>query len=100
MLESNIEAINNDIRLLIKDAQALFYAAKELTGDKADELRNRGMRLLDTALLKIQESKAEMLVSGKAMTASADRFVKDNPWRAVASATGLALVLGLVIGRK
>lgn len=100
MLESNLKTVGNDVNTLVKDAQALLRAAAALTGDKAEEVRNRGMRLLDTALDKARDAQADTLIAGKDMAASADDYVKDNPWRAVATAAGAGLLLGLILGRK
>lgn len=100
MLESNLKAINKDVNILVKDAQALFQEAAALTGDKAEEVRNRGMRMLDAALEKARVAQADALLAGKEMAASADVFVKENPWRTVATAAGAGILLGLIMGRK
>ena len=100
MLESNVRVINSDVKTLVKDAQALFQAAAALTGEKAEEARNRGMRLLDSALLKAQDVQANALVASKEMVASADDYVKENPWRAIATAAGVAFLAGIIFGRK
>lgn len=100
MLESNLKAVDNDVKILVKDAQALFHAAAALTGEKAEEVRNRGMRLLDTALVKAQDAQASALVAGKEMAVSADIYVKENPWRAIAAAAGVGLLAGLILSRK
>ncbi len=100
MLESNLKAVNNDVKTLVKDAQALFHAATALTGEKAEEVRDRGMRLLDTALVKAQDAQASALVAGKKMAVSADGYVKDNPWRTIAAAAGVGLLLGVIVARK
>ncbi|MDB5764793.1 MAG: hypothetical protein JWQ21_3788 [Herminiimonas sp.] len=100
MLESNLKAVNNDVKTLVKDAQALFQAAAALTGEKAEEVRNRGMRLLDTALDKAQDAQASALVAGKEMAASTDGYVKENPWCAIAAAAGAGLLAGVILGRK
>lgn len=100
MLESNLKVVNNDVKTLVKDAQALFQAAAALTGEKAEEVRNRGMRLLDTALVKAQAAQTSAIVAGKEMAASADDYVKENPWRAIAAAAGVGLLLGVILGRK
>lgn len=100
MLESNFKEVNNDVDTLVKDAQELFHAAAALTGEKADEVRNRAMRLLDAALAKGREAQASALASGKEMAASADVYVKESPWRAVAAMAGIGLVLGVIMGRK
>ena len=100
MLESNLKVINKDMKALVKDAQALFQAAAALTGDKAEEVRGRGMRMLDAALAKAQEAQASALVAGRETVASADHYVKENPWRAIAAAAGVGLLLGAILGRK
>ncbi len=100
MLESNFKVVNNDVKTLVTDAQALFKEAAVLTGEKAEEVRNRGMRLLDTALVKAQDAQANVLVAGKEMAVSADDYVKENPWRAIAAAAGVGLLLGVILGRK
>ena len=100
MLESNFKVVNNDMKTLVKDAQALFQAAAALSGEKADEVRGRGMRMLDAALVKAQEAQASALVASKAMATSADNYVKENPWRIIASAIGLGLLAGVFLTRK
>ena len=100
MLESNLKVVNNDVKTLVTDAQALFKAAAALTGEKAEEVRNRGMRLLDTALVKAQDAQASAVVAGKEMANSADDYVKENPWRAIATAAGVGLLVGVILGRK
>ncbi len=100
MLESNFKIVNNDMKTLVKDAQALFQAAAALSGEKAEEARGRGMRMLDTALVRAQEAQAGAVVAGKAMAASADDYVKENPWRIIASAIGLGLLAGVFLSRK
>lgn len=100
MLENNIATVNNDVKTLVKDAQALFSAAAALTGEKADEVRGRGMRALDAALVKAQEAQAGAIVAGKQMAATADVYVKENPWRTIAAAAGVGLLVGVILGRK
>ena len=100
MLESNFKAVNHDMNTLVKDAQALFHAAAELTGEKAEELRQRAMRMLDTAMVKGHEAQANALVSGREMASSADDYVKENPWRVIAALAGVGLLAGVLLGRK
>jgi ElaB/YqjD/DUF883 family membrane-anchored ribosome-binding protein len=37
---------------------------------------------------------------GKELARTADVYVKDNPWRTVAVAAGIGLLVGVVLGRK
>jgi len=100
MLESDMEAVNKDIKALIKDAQALFRTAAESTGGKAEEIRERGMHLLNTALDMAQDAQASSIATGKDMAASVDSYVRENPWRTVATVAGVGLLLGVILGRK
>jgi ElaB/YqjD/DUF883 family membrane-anchored ribosome-binding protein len=100
MLESNIKLVNNDVKVLIKDAQALFQSATALTGEKAEEMRIRAMRVLDTALVKAQELQTNAIIAGKEIAVSADGYVKEKPWQAMAAAAGVGLLVGMIFTRK
>lgn len=104
MLESNLKAVNNDVRVLLKDSQELFQAAAALTGDKAEEVRDKAMLLLDTALSTARatalEAKAEAVFAGKKMVGSAEEYITENPWCTIAVAAGAGFFLGLVLARK
>jgi ElaB/YqjD/DUF883 family membrane-anchored ribosome-binding protein len=91
---------SGDMKALVRDAQSLLSAAASLTGNKADELRERGMALLDQALGKAGKYQDQAVVKGKELAHSADVYVKDNPWRTVAVAAGVGLLLGVILGRK
>lgn len=100
MLESNLKIVNDDVKRLIKDAQALLLAAADLSGDKAEEMRNRGMRLLDKALLAAQDAQADAIVAGKEMADSVEGYVRENPWSALATAAGLGFLAALILTKK
>src|SRR3954470_1354395 len=81
--------VQTDVKTLVKDAQALLTAAAALTGEKAEELRGRGMAMLDVAMGKAGQVQEKATVKGKELAASADVYVKDNPWRTIAAAAGV-----------
>jgi ElaB/YqjD/DUF883 family membrane-anchored ribosome-binding protein len=99
-LNGKLDDAATDMQTLVKDAQSLLTAAASLTGVKADELRERGMRMLDAALGKSSVYKDQAMVKGKELARNADVYVKDNPWRTVAVAAGAGLLLGVLLGRK
>lgn len=100
MLTSNVKTVRTDMKALIRDAQELFREATAATGEKADELRQKGMNLVDAAMVKAQEVQATAIETGKEMAATTDDFVQENPWKAVAIAAGAGLLVGLLIGRR
>jgi ElaB/YqjD/DUF883 family membrane-anchored ribosome-binding protein len=88
------------MKTLVKDAQELFREATLATGEKAEELRAKGLVLLDTAMEKAQVVQAVALEKGKAAAHSTDEFVHEHPWKAVGIAAGAGLVIGLLISRR
>jgi ElaB/YqjD/DUF883 family membrane-anchored ribosome-binding protein len=99
-INSNMNAVGTDVKTLVKDAQALLTAAAALTGEKAEEMRSRGMQLLDQALGKASDVQGRALVKGKELVHTADVYVKDNPWRTIAAAAGVGLLVGVILGRR
>ena len=100
MLDSSLSTTRNDMRTLIKNAQELFQEASSATGQKAEELRTKGLAMLDTAIAKAQHAQTVAFETGKEIASSADTMVKDNPWKAVAVSGCIGLLLGMLIARK
>ncbi|MDB5798849.1 MAG: hypothetical protein JWP36_2751 [Paucimonas sp.] len=99
MVESQLKTVRNDFSSLLRDAQALFVEATSATGAKADDLRARGMALLEEAGSKAKELQAAALEAGKEIADSADGYVRENPWQAIGIAAGVGFLLGLVARR-
>jgi ElaB/YqjD/DUF883 family membrane-anchored ribosome-binding protein len=95
-----ISNVQTDVKTLVKDAQSLLTAAAALTGEKAEELRGRGMEMLDAAMGKASQVQGQAMVKGKELAHTADVYVKDNPWRTIAAAAGVGLLVGVILGRK
>lgn len=100
MLTSNIKTTRTDMKTLIEEAQELFREATQVTGAKADELRSKGLSLLETATQKAQEFQEVALEKGKEAAQATDEFVHEHPWKAVGIAAGIGLVVGLLIARR
>ncbi|WP_151448977.1 DUF883 family protein [Lacisediminimonas profundi] len=100
MVQSQLKTVRNDFGTLLRDAQDLFREATSATGAKADDLRARGMALLDEAGGKAKELQAAAIEAGKELADSADGYVRKNPWQAVAVAAGAGLLIGVLIARK
>ncbi|GGE69446.1 DUF883 family protein [Massilia psychrophila] len=95
-----VNTAHTDVKTLVKDAQTLLTAAAALTGEKAEELRGRGMQMLDAAMNKASQAQGQAMVRGKELAQTADVYVKDNPWRTIAAAASVGLLVGVILGRK
>ncbi len=99
-LNGNVNAVSTDVKTLVKDAQSLLTAAAALTGEKAEDMRTRGMEMLDVALGKASQVQGQAIVKGKELAHTADVYVKDNPWRTIAAAASVGVLVGVILGRK
>jgi ElaB/YqjD/DUF883 family membrane-anchored ribosome-binding protein len=83
----------DELRSLVSDAEALLRAS---TGGDGAEMHQRAeatLRELRTRLAALEEQ-----VTARAR--DLDTYVRGNPWQAVAVAGGVALLLGLLVGRR
>jgi ElaB/YqjD/DUF883 family membrane-anchored ribosome-binding protein len=100
MLENSLKTVRTDVKSLVRDAQQLFREATSSTGLKAEQLREKGMNLLDAAMTTAQDVQTVALQTSKEVADTADAFVHENPWRAVAISGGLGMLLGMLIARS
>jgi ElaB/YqjD/DUF883 family membrane-anchored ribosome-binding protein len=100
MLTNNIKTVRNDMKTLVRDAQELFREATLATGEKAEELRSKGLVMLDAAMEKAQQIQSVAVEKGKEAAHTTDEFVHEHPWKAVGIAAGVGLIVGLLIGRR
>jgi ElaB/YqjD/DUF883 family membrane-anchored ribosome-binding protein len=100
MFKTSSKDTSSEIKDLVQNTQSLFQAAAKLSGEKADEMRSRGMALLDSALAQSQAVQAATLEAGEEAAACASRYVKANPWRSLAAVAGAGLLIGMVVRRK
>lgn len=83
----------DDLRTLVDDAEALLRASTNAGGA---EIQGRAQASLQE--LRIRLAALEERVRERAR--DVDSFVRDNPWQAVAVVGGVALLLGLLMGRR
>jgi len=82
-----------ELRMLMSEAEALLRTSTG-TANAAEEER-AAATLAD---LKARLGGLESQLKGRAR--DVDSYVRDNPWQAVAVVGGIALLLGLIMGRR
>ena len=82
-----------ELRALVSDAEALLRTS---TGTASAAEQQHAEETL--AQLRARLTALEQQV--KARARDVDSYVRDNPWQAVAMAGGVALLLGLIMGRR
>jgi ElaB/YqjD/DUF883 family membrane-anchored ribosome-binding protein len=83
----------DELRSLVEDAEALLRASAGADGAQLNEHAQATL-----ADLRARLAGLEQRFSARAR--DVDTYVRANPWQAVALAGGVALLLGLIMGRR
>jgi ElaB/YqjD/DUF883 family membrane-anchored ribosome-binding protein len=86
----------DDLHALVSDAEALLRATANQAGEKASEAREKAEESLQALRDRLDDM--QDVVKGRAT--QVDSYVRDNPWQALAIAGGVALLVGLLMGRN
>jgi ElaB/YqjD/DUF883 family membrane-anchored ribosome-binding protein len=85
--------IAEDLRSLVSDAEALLRSTTNAGGAEVQERAQATLQELRARLSALEDTV-------RARARDVDSYVRDNPWQAVAVAGGIALLLGLAMGRR
>lgn len=94
------EQLIADFKVVVADAEALLKATANQGGEKVAELRARTEESLNAVKAKISEAQASVVEKSKAAARATDTYVHDNPWKAIGTAAGIGLIVGILLGRR
>jgi len=97
---ANKEKLVSDLQRVISDAEELMQATAHQTEGKVVELRERITENLRSARHKLADAEEAIMEKTKEMARVTDDYVHDHPWRAIGTAAGVGLVIGMLIGRR
>jgi ElaB/YqjD/DUF883 family membrane-anchored ribosome-binding protein len=97
---ANKEKLVSDLQRVISDAEELMQATAHQTEGKVVELRERISENLRSARHKLADAEETIKEKTKEMARVTDDYVHEHPWRAIGTAAGVGLVIGLLIGRR
>jgi len=85
--------IAQELRTLVSDAEALLRSPANAGGAEVQERAQATLQELRARLSALEDT-----VRSRAR--DVDSYVRDNPWQAVAVIGGVALLIGLAMGRR
>lgn len=86
----------HDLQSLVHDAERLIEATRDDLGDQARAAR----RQLSNAIDRVRETTGEWRDRGLDAAKSADRVVRNNPYRSLGIALGAGVAIGLLLRRR
>jgi len=85
--------IAEELRSLVSEAETLLRSTANAGGAEVEERAQATLQELRARLSALEDA-----VRSRAR--EVDGYVRDNPWQAVAVVGGIALLLGLAMGRR
>jgi len=99
-ISASTDRLVQDFRALVADAEDLVKATAAETGERIKGARLRLEDDLRLARARLNETEQALIERSRAAAAATDRFAHENPWKVAGIAAGLALLLGVLIGRR
>ena len=97
MNEVTREKLSADFKAVIGDVDELVKATSRETGEKITDLRERLGKKLEDGRKALSEQGRARVEEAKA---SAEAYLREKRWAALAIAGGIGLVLGFLLGRR
>lgn len=89
-----------DCRVLAADAEALVKASATESAEKIAAARARMQQALADIKPRLADAEAAIRSNVSAAADNADAYVRDNPWTAAGIASGVGLLVGLLISHR
>jgi len=94
------DRLMHDLQMVVSEAEELLRAtAGDATAGVA-EVRAKMQAKLTQAKASLFRAQDVVVERAKEIGHTADDYVHDKPWRAIAAAAGVGVIVGLLIGRR
>ena len=89
-----------DLKIVMRDAEALIKATSAQTGEKIQEVRARAEESLRQAQTRLSALEDEALQRAREVADATEEYVRENPWQSIGIAAGVGLLVGLLLSRR
>lgn len=89
-----------DLKVVITDAEELLSATAHQTGDAIAALRERMQENLRNARHKLVGLEDDVRIKAREACHATNHYVHEHPWTAIGVATGVGLLVGMLISRR
>ncbi|APV49462.1 hypothetical protein BWI17_07060 [Betaproteobacteria bacterium GR16-43] len=89
-----------DFGKVVADTEALLRSLANVSGDKAEAMREAVEANLDSAKARLRELQGTVADKASGAAREADAYVHENPWTAIGIAAAVGVILGMVIGSR
>jgi ElaB/YqjD/DUF883 family membrane-anchored ribosome-binding protein len=90
------EKLTTDLKRIVRDSEELLHDSTGALGEKANELRERLTRAIESA----KEAYARLQEKTKETAKATDKVIRDHPYPSMGVAFGVGVLVGLLVTRK
>ena len=94
------DQLESDVERVISGAEDMLEQAASAGGEKGAELRGRAMAQLSALRERLHAAQGAVLDTSKKAARATDDYVHDHPWRAIAAAASVGVLVGLLLNRR
>jgi len=98
--EVNTDKLVEDLKVVMRDAEALIKATSAQTGEKIQEVRSRAEESLRQARERLAALEGEAMQRAREVAGATEVYVRENPWQSLGAAAGVGLLIGLLLSRR
>ena len=98
--EVSTDKLVEDLKVVMRDAEALIKATSAQTGEKIQEVRARAEESLRQAQTRLSALEDEALQRAREVADATEEYVRENPWQSIGIAAGVGLLVGLLLSRR
>jgi ElaB/YqjD/DUF883 family membrane-anchored ribosome-binding protein len=96
----NTDKLVEDLKIVMRDAEALLRATSAQTGEKIQEVRARAEESLQQARARLSAMEDEAYQRAREMADATEGYVRENPWQSLGIAAGIGVLVGLLLSRR
>ena len=94
------DKLMDDLHVVITDAEELLRMTADQAGEGVADIRSRVQTRMNRARVDLLNLQEATVAKAKAAGHATDEFVHENPWKAIGIASGIGLVIGLLVSRR
>ena len=96
----NTDKLVEDLKVVMRDAEALLRATSAQTGEKIQEVRARAEESLKQARTRLTAMEDEAYQRAREVADATEGYVRENPWQSLGIAAGVGILVGLILSRR
>jgi ElaB/YqjD/DUF883 family membrane-anchored ribosome-binding protein len=97
----NTDKLVEDLKVVMRDAEALLRATSAQTGEKIQQVRAQAEESLRQARTRLSALEDDAMQRAREVATATEGYVRENPWQAIGVAAGVGLLVGLLLsGRR